>query len=187
MYKRQILNRINPESKYQSISSTIFRIIAILIIVLIPFTLTLQDWVLQPDHDIHRPAPEMAWYKLELLYQQAAQTLPSELNPGNVLVAGDIGVLGYSTSARILDTVGLNSIKSTDYYPLDSSYYEINYAIPPDLIIDYLPDSIVILEVYGRKGLLLDPRFLENYTLLKKIPTDIYGSDGMLIFSYSPD
>jgi hypothetical protein len=124
----------------------------------------------------------MAWYKLELLYQQAAQTLSTELNPDTVLAAGDVGVLGFSTPARILDTVGLNSIESTEYYPLDSSYYEINYAVPPDLILDHLPDFIVLLEVYGRKGLFRNQNFWENYTLLEKIPTDIYGSDGMLIF-----
>jgi hypothetical protein len=40
----------------------------------------------------------------------------------------------------------------------------------------------VILEIYGRNGLLIDPRFQAGYTLHKKIPTDIYGSDGLLIF-----
>ena len=148
-----------------------------------PFTLTIRGWVLRPDHGIDRPAPEMAWYKLELLYKQAAQTLSSDLNPDTVLAAGDVGVLGYSTSARILDTVGLNSVETLKYYPLDSSYYVINYAVPPDLILDNLPDFIVLLEVYGRNGLFKDQYFWENYSLLEKIPTDIYSSDGMLIFA----
>jgi hypothetical protein len=81
-----------------------------------------------------------------------------------------------------LDTVGLNSPESTKYYPLDEQYYTINYAIPPKLIMDQLPEYIVILEVYGRNGLLKDADFKQTYTLLEKIPTDIYGSDGMLIF-----
>jgi hypothetical protein len=57
----------------------------------------------------------------------------------------------------------------------------INYAIPPDLILDEQPDFVVILEVYGRAGLLRDGRFWEQYRLRRKIPTDIYGSDGLLI------
>ena len=66
--------------------------------------------------------------------------------------------------------------------PLDSAYYVINYAVPPDLILDYQPDYVTLLEVYGRAGLFKEPRFWQEYELLKKIETDIYGSDGMLIF-----
>jgi hypothetical protein len=84
-----------------------------------------------------------------------------------------------------LDTVGLNSPQSTTYYPLDDSLYVINYAIPPDLIIDQRPDYVVILEVYGREGLLKDRRFISDYTLRQVIPTDIYGSRGMLIYQRS--
>jgi hypothetical protein len=94
-----------------------------------------------------------------------------------------VGVLGFFTPARILDTVGLNSPESLKYYPLDANDYVINYAIPSQLILSEQPDYVVILEVYGRKTLLSDPRFLQDYTLLRTIPTDIYGSDGLLIFA----
>jgi hypothetical protein len=150
-----------------------------------PVLLSLRGWVIKPDHGLIRPAPEMAWYQLELLYRQAASRLNQEIagHEGEITVAaGDVGVLGFYTGARILDTVGLNSPQSLRYYPLDPSYYEINYAIPPELILDNQPEYIVILEVYGRRGLLKDPRFQESYRLIEKIPTDIYGSDGMLIF-----
>jgi hypothetical protein len=160
------------------------------IVIASPVLLNLRGWELHPDHGLVRPSPEMAWYKLELLYRQAADSLASDIKAyvdqhgGElpVLAAGDVGVLGYYTPARILDTVGLNSPESLHYYPLDPSDYVINYAIPPDLIMDRQPDFIVILEVYGRLGLLRNPRFHESYHLRQKIPTDIYGSDGMLIF-----
>jgi len=160
-----------------------------LLVIVAPLILTLRGWSLHPDHGLNRPAPQMAWYQLELLYRQAADFLSPEidLHPSPpVLAAGDVGVLGYYTRARILDTVGLNSPLSTQYYPLGPEYYEINYAIPPDLIIDRQPDYLVILEVYGRRGLLKDERFQKLYRLLLKIPTDIYGSDGMLIFKRMP-
>jgi len=133
----------------------------------------------------------MAWFKLELLYQQAADILSEEIHnhsdtPLPTLAAGDVGVLGFHTPTRILDTVGLNSPQSLDYYPLDESYYVINYAIPPDLIFDQQPDHIIVLEVYGREGLFKDARFDRHYRLLHKIPTDIYGSNGMLIFERIP-
>ncbi len=157
----------------------------VLIVIAAPTLLSLRGWVLHPDHGLTRPAPDMAWYKLELLYLQAAEMLAPEMEQQTgvapLLAAGDVGVLGYFTSARILDTVGLNSPISTQYYPADPSFYITNYAIPPDLILDNLPDYVVILEVYGRAGLLKDPRLWETYTLRAKLPTDIYGSDGMLI------
>ena len=136
----------------------------------------------------------MAWYKLELLYRQAAETLAPEIRRASdrpaslppTLAAGDVGVLGFYSGAQILDTVGLNSPQSTSYYPVDPAFYVINYAIPPDLILDEQPDYIVILEVYGRGGLLKNSRFWQQYALRQKIPTDIYGSDGMLILERKP-
>ena len=157
-----------------------------ILVVAAPVALSLQEWQIHPDHGLQRPAPEMAWYKLELLYRQAADELAPEIRqaPGKTptLAAGDVGMLGFYSGARILDTLGLNSPQSTRYYPLEPALYVINYAIPPDLILDEQPDYVVILEVYGRAGLLKEPRFWEQYNLRHKIPTDIYGSDGLLVF-----
>ncbi len=171
-----------------------YQIVLLVFIVLLPTALSLREWRLHPDHGLSRPAPDMAWYKLELLYRQAAETLAPEIRRASdarvsslpTLAAGDVGVLGFYSGARILDTVGLNSPQSTSYYPLDPALYVINYAIPPNLILDEQPDYIVILEVYGREGLLKDPRFWQQYALREKIPTDIYGSDGMLILERKP-
>lgn len=150
--------------------------------VAIAFALTLNAWTLHPDHGPDRPAPEMAWFKLELLYAQAADVVLSHAAPGDTLCAGDIGVLGYRTGLRVLDTVGLVTPEAARYYPADPDIYVINYAIPADLVLALDPDYVVILEVYGRRGLLPDPRFQARYRLLDKIETGIYGSDGMLVF-----
>jgi len=144
---------------------------------------TLTAWDLHPDHGPDRPAPEMAWFKLELLYAQAADVVRAQAAPGDTLCAGDIGVLGYRTGLRILDTVGLVTPESTRHYPADPAIYVINYAIPADLVLALNPGYIAILEVYGRRGLLPDPRFQARYRLLENLETDIYGSDGMLIFT----
>lgn len=175
---------LRKASKYlYSVTSSF---LAILLIVIIPFTLTLQGWQTEMDHGASRLAPEMAWIKLEKLYEQASDILaenePSFTNPQVTLAAGDIGVLGYSTGAKILDLVGLTSPLATLYYPTLPAYYVINYAIPPELILDQMPDYLVILEVYGRESLLKNQEFLNSYQLLEKIETDIYGSDGLLIF-----
>jgi hypothetical protein len=145
--------------------------------------LTLNAWTIIPEHGPRRPAPEMAYIKLEIFYRQAAESLESKLQTGDTLSAGDIGVLGYETNARIVDTVGLITPESSEYYPIPEEKYIINYAIPSDLILDAEPDYIVVLEVYIRETLLRDQRFGDQYRLFEKLDTDIYGSDGMLIFA----
>ena len=53
----------------------IYRSATIFFVVFLPLGFSLRNWNLTPDHGLDRPAPEMAWYKLELLYQQAALSL----------------------------------------------------------------------------------------------------------------
>ncbi len=143
---------------------------------------TLSGWTFRPDHGPHRPAPSMAYIQLELVYRQVAEVLQDQIGPGQTLAAGDIGALGYYTGARILDTLGLISPQSLSYYPIPDEYYVINYAIPPELVVDLQPDYLVILEVYGRNGLLIDQTFQELYSQQMNFPTDIYGSKNMLVF-----
>jgi len=144
---------------------------------------SLNAYALTPDHGLDRPAPEMAWYRLELLYRQAAELVKPRLLPGDVVAAGDIGAVGWFTGAQILDTVGLISPEAVPYYPLDPSLTVINYAMSPNLIRDLQPDYIITLEVYVRNTLLSADWFAEQYRLLSKLEADIYGSDGMLVFS----
>jgi hypothetical protein len=141
-----------------------------------------RGWTLAPDHGPASPAPEMAYIKLELLYRRAAEDLQKRLLPGQTVAAGDVGVLGYFLDAPILDTVGLNSARALRYYPLPEEMYVIVYAMPPALILDEKPSYVILLEVYGRKGLLPDPQFLELYRICAEYPTDIYGSQSLMVW-----
>ncbi|MBI9051394.1 MAG: hypothetical protein JEZ00_18360 [Anaerolineaceae bacterium] len=171
----------------QPLPKRIVQILMLLALFAYPLTAGLSAWTVHPDHGADRPAPDMAFIKLELLYQQAAELIQPYLQPADVLAAGDVGVLGYQTNAIILDTVGLNSTQSMQYYPIDADQYVINYAIPTQLILNEQPDAIIILEVYGRNTFLQNQTFRQQYTLLESIPTDIYGSEGMLLFQRNPD
>jgi hypothetical protein len=166
-----------------------FAPIAAILLITLPTSLSLRGWTIHPDHGVDRPAPTMAWYLLELYYKQAADFVKMDARQNRVetalLAAGDVGVLGYNTGMRILDTVGLNSLIATRYYPLDPACYIINYAVPPHLILDQLPDYLIILEVYGRGCLFNDPGFRLHYRLVRKFSNDIYGSDGLLVFARS--
>jgi hypothetical protein len=120
---------------------------------------SLSAWTLHPDHGPTRPAPEMAFIQLELLYERAAEELSDHIRPGEVLAAADIGTLGYHAPGEIFDLLGLISPEASTYYPLPSSAYATNYAVPSQLVADVRPEFIVILEVYGRNTLLQDERF----------------------------
>jgi hypothetical protein len=145
---------------------------------------SLRAWTLHPDHGPGRPAPQMAFVKLELLYHQVAADLEPHIRAQTVIAAGDIGALGYDTNARILDTLGLISPQTLRYYPLDPNLYAINYAMSPQLIRNQQPDWLVAPEVYLRNGVLKDTQFQSQYRLVEKIPTDIYGSDGLLVYQH---
>lgn len=147
---------------------------------------TVNAWTLRPDHGPRRAAPRMAYIQLELLYQRAALALAPQIEPDQVLAAADIGALGYFTHARVLDLLGLISPASTEYYPAPEAIHVINYAIPPQLVADLRPDYLVVLEVYGRLGLFQDAGFSERYQLADRLPTDIYGSDGLLTYAARP-
>jgi hypothetical protein len=145
--------------------------------------MSLNVWTPHPDHGPDRPTPEMAWHKLELLYEGVGRELAPDVTAETVVAAGDIGAIGYFSGAEVLDTLGLISPQAVSYYPIDPSMLATTgYAVAPDLIFDERPDYIVVLETYVRNGLLLDPRFGEVYVLREKITTDIYGSDGMLVY-----
>lgn len=148
-------------------------------------TLSLNAWVVHPDHGADRPAPAMAWHRIELNYRRMAETLRADfgITEQTVIAAGDIGAVGYYSRARILDTVGLVTPEMSAYYPLDRSLLieDANYAIPPAIILDYRPDYLVVMESFVRHGLARDPEFAALYEQVRFIPTDYYGT-GMILY-----
>jgi hypothetical protein len=139
-------------------------------------------WVLHPADGPNRAAPEMAWVRLEEAYTEVARRLAPEVDERSVVAAGDVGALGYFLDAHILDLVGLNSKEVMQYYPLPDEMYVINYAVPPGAVFAAMPDYVVLLEVYGRNGLLKEARFGEDYELVDRIATNMYGSNGLLVY-----
>lgn len=179
---RQFVDWANRKTKIPNLTHSILAVL----LVFSPFALLLHGWTLLHPHGPQRPTPEMAWIELELMYRQVAEQLAPALamQPSATLAASDVGVLGYYTGAPILDLVGLNSREPLAYYPLDPELFgDFIYAVSPDLVIDQQPYYVVILEIYGRYGLLKDERFFEQYELIYEIPQNIYGSDGMLVYS----
>jgi len=146
---------------------------------------SLNAWTLHPDHGLDRPAPQMAWHKIELYYRQMADDLVQKygVGPASRIVAADIGVVGYVTNAQILDTVGLVSPEVAKYYPYARALVidGQNYAVPPAIVRDARPEFAVFMESMVRNGLARDPDFIANYEQVRFIPTDFYGT-GMLLY-----
>jgi 4-amino-4-deoxy-L-arabinose transferase-like glycosyltransferase len=153
--------------------------------------MSLNAWTLTPDHGAlaGRPAPIMAWHRIELLYADMARYLRDELgiSPTTRVAAGDIGAIGFYSGAVIVDTVGLVTPENTRYYPVDPALIIPggNYAIPPQLIHDARPDYLVTMEGFVRLGLARDPWFIANYRLILEYPTDFYGT-GMQLWARQP-
>ncbi len=115
-------------------------------------------------------------------YQTAAQVLAPRLKATDTIITNEIGMLGYYAPARIFDSVGLVSPEALKYYPIPANELASNNAIPSRMINELKPEYVVSLELFVRNSLKLSPQFMSGYTLLQKIPSDMYGSDGLLIF-----
>jgi hypothetical protein len=115
-------------------------------------------------------------------YLQVGRDL-AQATAGRALVAApEIGALGFTYPGPILDTVGLVSPQARPYYPLPPEQVAGNSAIPPDLIADAQPDFVAFLEIFGRRGLLMDPRFQRDYQTWRTYPSRTFGSRGLLVY-----
>jgi hypothetical protein len=141
---------------------------------------SLSAWTLHPDHGADRPAPEMAWHRIELLYRNMGEYLRDTLGvmAETRVASADIGAVGFFSGATIVDTVGLVTPQLARYYPIDPALMasDQNYAIPPELIYDTQPDFLVTMEGFIRSGLAQQEQFLSEYELILEFPTDFYGT-----------
>lgn len=147
--------------------------------------MSLNAWDIHPDHGPDRPAPNMAWHEIELLYQQIGTQLRQKygVTPETHVGSADIGAVGYFSRATIVDTVGLVTPELARYYPVSPDLIAPgqNYAIPPQLILDTDPSYLVTMEGFVRLGLEQTSEFKDEYEIIEEIPTDFYGT-GMLLY-----
>jgi len=118
----------------------------------------------------------------EQLLLEVGRELAASLPVNAVVAAPEIGALGYASSLRILDTVGLISPVALRYYPLLPKQLVTDNAIPPELIADQRPDVVVTLDAFAQKSLLTDAAFLQAYRLERTYPAPVWQSEALLVF-----
>src|SRR5579859_3359028 len=143
---------------------------------------SLNAWTAHPDHGPDRPAPQMAFFALELNYEKMATLLRDKYGVASdtLVASADIGTIGYFSRARIIDTVGLVTPALTAYYPFSPGLIVPgqNYAIPPQMILDTKPEYLVTMEAFVRLGLEEYATFRADYgDPVEMIPTGYYGTD----------
>jgi hypothetical protein len=102
-------------------------------------------------------------------YFEACNAIRNELTPGQVVLAPDIGVLGWCLDdARILDPVGLVSPEAIlPRYTQSSGGF-----ISLQLIMDKRPDYIISLDQYLSPQTLNNPAFNDQYRLVWQAPVN---------------
>jgi len=147
--------------------------------------ISLAAWTLHPSLPPDKPAPLTAWNLPEIGQGTVGAELAPLARPDKVIAAADIGAVGWTSDARILDVVGLISPQSTPYYPVDPSMIipAAGFAVAPQLILDQKPDFVMLNEAYGQNGLFKDPRFLAQYHLLIVYPMDVGHSKRLLVYA----
>ena len=117
----------------------------------------------------------------EQAYSDACAFLQTTVQPGDVVLAPDIGVLGWCLpEAEILDPVGLVSPDALAYLPRRPQ----GPAIPAELVLASEPDHIVALEQYVTPFLTPSRQFALEYRLAWSRPVTIAGRTQEL-FVYS--
>jgi hypothetical protein len=124
----------------------------------------------------------------EQVLLEAGQALRVSLPADAVVAAPEIGALGYASTLRILDTVGLVSPAALPYYPVpeDQVVPDADNAIPPRLIRDQRPEAVVTMDAFARRSLLLDGGFRADYRLEASYPADVWASHELWVFRRVP-
>jgi len=122
----------------------------------------------------------------EELYRAAA--IRMNASPSEVVLAPEIGALGFYTKARIWDSSGLVTPEARVFR--GDAWRERERGpdaigggtIPPGAIEAVRPDWIVSLSMFLDPLLRVSPRSLDGYVLFAEYPTERWGSRAVLVY-----
>jgi hypothetical protein len=100
-------------------------------------------------------------------YRRLAQALGPDLPAGTVILMPEIGELGfYLPEATVLDACGLVSPEALPHLPVPAHLRPGPRVgvVPPDMVRVHQPDLLILMEVFGRRGILEDEWFQKHYS-----------------------
>lgn len=154
----------------------------------------LLSWNYEPGDFVLRPtcAPALAspCFRLDVMqgrlpaYCQAAEYINDVAKPGELVAAGELGILGYNLrKVRVLDLHGIVSPEMLPLYREQKGRYFGRSLItfPGAFVERFKPDWIVVYDVFC-ESLFLEPSFQRDYKLERIYPFPFYGSRGLFVF-----
>lgn len=126
----------------------------------------------------------------EEIYREAA--LRMNASPTEIVLAPEIGALGFYTRARIWDSSGLVTPEALRFRGRAWREREAGEdaigggTIPPGAIEAVRPDWVVALSRFLDPLLKRSPDTLDGYTLVSTYPTDRWGSRAVLVYRRGP-
>lgn len=110
----------------------------------------------------------------EEVYRRAVETLAP--GPADVVVAPEIGAIGWYSRARILDTIGLVSPEALRFKASP------NGAVSPRLLRETTATALVSLGRFLSVANSLDPGALARWRLVARYPARVFGDTEVLVY-----
>ncbi len=120
--------------------------------------------------------PVFGWVSLALsddrgskvAYMEAGQYIAEHMKAGDRVGLSDIGIVGYTTKAYIIDFIGLTNRTSFALYPVHSTCEQEKkfYMVPPAAIVPTMPEWIVQEVGQMDDCFLMGGWFTEHYELV---------------------
>ncbi|HNG73245.1 MAG TPA: hypothetical protein PLY72_02230 [Candidatus Obscuribacter sp.] len=158
----------------------------------------LLSWNYEPGDFVLRPTccPALAspCFRLDVMqgrlpaYCQAAEYINNVAKPGELVAAGELGILGYKLrKVRVLDLHGIVSPEMLPFYRDEKGRYLGRSLItfPGAFVERFRPDWIVVYDVFC-ESLFREPCFQRDYKLERLYPFPFYGSRGLFVFRRQP-
>ena len=124
-------------------------------------------------------------------YRQCSEWIMEDRKDENaVVLAPEIGAVGFYYDGPILDACGLVSPEAIKHLPVPDDQRgapEIG-AVPRGLVLEEQPEYMVTMHFFAYKSIIPDPWFQKNYELVKSVPlkmvraTSLWGVREIQIF-----
>ena len=125
----------------------------------------------------------------EEIYIEVANKYKSELTRDKIVMAPEFGAFGYYTNSKIISSIGHNDPEMLQFLPVPKNEVAggSTNAISFAMVDHFKPDYVLSLEVFIRNSLLKSEQFLDEYEILEKRKSNIFGSNGIYFFKKKLD